>query len=136
MLSETHVRTAVVLWLRRKGYAIADPKEKAQHGPDIRVRHLKYPRYFIVETKGDPIKAKSPDASRTADFWKAVGQIATRMSTGALYHYGVAFPASFRKKVKNLPWRFCRRNHLSVFLVDGARRVQRLTWRDPRAFSA
>src|ERR1700687_4198396 len=132
MTSETHVRAAVIRWLYRHGYNTnLNPKEKAEHGVDIRVKHGRYARYFLIETKGDPIKAKSPDSSRTADVWKAIGQIVTRMNTLADYRYGVAFPASFRKKIKCLPWQFCKRNRLSVFLVDG-NKVTRLTWRELR----
>jgi hypothetical protein len=130
VLTESHVRTAVLFWLRRKGYAITDPKEQAEHGVDIRARHLKYPRYFLVETKGDPIKSKKPDGTRTSCFWVAVGQIATRMDTSALYHYGIAFPDTFHKKVVNLPWQFCKKNRLSIFLVDENKKVKHLTWKD------
>jgi len=130
-ISETDVRTAVALWLRRHGFGILDPKEKHQKGADIRARHVDYARYFIVEVKGDPTKkAKQPDGSRYVDFMTAIGQIVTRMKTRAFYYYGLAFPKSYEKQVRKLPWRFCKKNRISVFLVDGDRRVDHLRWKD------
>jgi hypothetical protein len=126
--SESKVIAAVVRWLYRNGYGYLVYKEKAHHGVDIRVRNLRYSRYFFIEAKGDPIKAKYPDSSRTVDFWTAIGQIVSRMRTLSADYYGVAFPVSYYKKIKNLPWVFCKKNRLHVFLVDG-NKVKCLNWR-------
>lgn len=129
MTSESHVRKAVVAWLYRHHWNNLNPKEKGEHGPDIRVKKLGYSRYFIIEVKGDPIDAKHPDSSRTACFWVAIGQIVTHMKTKSDDYYGIALPKSYDSKIKNLPWVFCRKNRLSSFLVDG-KKVEHLTWRD------
>lgn len=122
----------MIRWLYRNGYAYLQPKDERQHGVDIRLRNVRYGRWFIIEVKGDPAKAKAPDSSRTAAFWVAIGQIVTRMNPKNGYYYGIAFPVSYRKKIKNLPWQFCLHNRLYVFLVDG-HRVELLNWRDLRA---
>lgn len=131
-ISETQVREAVIYFLRTLGYSIVDPKEKSQHGVDIRARHIKYWRFFIVEAKGDPIGAKFPDSSRTSCFWTAIGQIVTRMNTLSRNYYGVAFPESYAAKVKNLPWQFCKKNQLSVFLVGSNGKIKHLTHKELR----
>jgi len=51
------------------------------------------------------------------------------MKTRSADNYAIAFPRSYEKKVKNLPWLFCKKNRLSVFLVDG-NKVSHITWRE------
>ena len=118
--SEKDVRRAIVEWLGRKGYG-RNLREKAtdEHGVDIRVRHNQYPRYLIVEVKGDanPKTVKNPGSRREVSFLKVLGQIATRMKTRAKYHYAIGLPSSYESKVKKrLPWRFCKANRLQVLL--------------------
>jgi hypothetical protein len=135
MATEQEVRLAVGRWLYRNGYMRLERKDDYVHGADIRVRNQGYGRWFIIEVKGDPIHAKSGDSSRTAAFWVALGQIVTRMNPKSGYYYGIAFPISYRPKLKNLPWQFCLHNRLHVFLVDG-NHVEHLDARTLRAMQA
>jgi hypothetical protein len=120
-----------------KGYARnRQVAGKGEHGPDIRVRHNEYPRYFIVEAKGDanPKTVENLGARREVAFLLALGQIVTRMDTKAAYHYGLALPGSFESKVKiRLPWLFCKANDLQVLLVDSQGKVRAVNWHHLKA---
>ena len=139
-LDEKKVRRAIVDWLGRKGYD-RRLREKAteEHGVDISVLHKNYPRYFFVEVKGDanPKTVKHPGSRREVAFLQALGQIITRMKTGASYHYAVGFPSSYSDKIKRrLPWRFCKDNGLSVLLVSPHGKVSEMKWRDLKVFQS
>lgn len=57
-ISEKFVRRAIIRYLERKGWARnLREKEKTEQGVDIRVRHNKYSRYFLIETKGDLLRS-------------------------------------------------------------------------------
>lgn len=46
-------------------------KETADHGGDIRVRKNEYPRYFLVETKGESSSKSRRSVSETSSVRKA-----------------------------------------------------------------
>lgn len=98
---------------------------------DIQVRHNRYPRYFVLEVKGEPGRATRYAASlRGAYLVQAVGQLVTRMDTAARYRYGLGFPETYRAPVlRRLPWRFCRKTQLCVLLVSKTGKVSCVTWR-------
>lgn len=53
-ISERFVTDAMVRWLARHGWDRGmRVKGLRDKGVDIRVRHNRYPRYFLIETKGE-----------------------------------------------------------------------------------
>lgn len=132
-LSELFVKRAIVRYLSRIGYSRnLQEKETGEHGIDIKVRHNQYPRYYIVEAKGDPDpkKVKHPGSRREVSFLIVLGQIVTRMTTAAKYWYGIGLPDSYKDKVfRRLPWRLCKKLQLNVLLVDKAGKVQKIDWK-------
>jgi hypothetical protein len=67
-LSEKYVRRQIIKYLERKGWARnLREKETSEWGVDIRVRHNKYARYFLIETKGES-SAKSAKSVAEASF--------------------------------------------------------------------
>lgn len=133
-LDEKKVRRAVIAWLSRHGWnSHLHEKETDEHGVDIRVRHHKYNRWFLVEAKGDPDPAKSkyPGSQRESYFLSILGQILTRMSPSSLYWYGIALPDTFRSLVvRRIPWEVCKKLRLKVFLVDPKEKVKEITWKE------
>ena len=82
ILSERILQNFVLRWLGKEGYSI--PIEEAffgEHGVDIRRKHWRYDRYWLVECKDDPdpAKVKNPGSRRENSFRTALGQIVTRM---------------------------------------------------------
>jgi len=133
--TERNVRRAVIEWLFRNGYS-RNLREKStdEHGVDIRVRHNRYSRYFLIETKGDPgSSVKHPDSSRDGCMVQALGQLVTRMNVDARHRYGVGLPETYHTKVlRRLPWKFCRKVHLCVLLVSKEGKVSCVNWRELR----
>lgn len=134
VLDERFIRKAVINWLSRKGYnRYLNEKETAEHGVDIKVRHYRYTRYFLVEVKGepDPKTHKWPDSAREASFNYVLGQILTRMKHQALYWYGIALPESLHDKInRRLPWVVCKKLRLVVFLVNKQGKVREINWKE------
>ena len=132
-LTERNVRRAVIEWLFRNGYS-RNLREKStdEHGVDIRIRHNRYARYFVLEVKGEPGRdTRYAESLRGAYLVQALGQLATRMDTAARYRYGLGFPESYRTVVmRRLPWRFCKKTNLCVLLVTQAGKVHCVTWRE------
>ena len=133
-LDEKTVRRAAIAWLSRKGYhSHLKEKETAEHGIDIKVRHHRYNRWFLVEAKGDPDpkKSKYPDSQRETYFLSILGQIITRMSPSSLYWYGIALPYTFESRVvRRIPWEVCKKLRLKIFLVDSKEKVREITWKE------
>lgn len=134
ILSEIKVKQAIIKWLSRQGYnRYLKAKEIGEHGLDIKVRHYRYPRYFLVELKGDPDPRthKSPASAMEVNFNYVLGQIVTRMAYKAKYKYGIGLPMSYEKKVmKRLPWQACKKLNLSILLVDKNEKVKQITWKE------
>lgn len=134
IFSERKVKQAIIKWLSRIGYnRYLKAKEVGEHGVDIKVRHYRYPRYFLVELKGepDPRTHKSPASAREVNFNYVLGQIVTRMRYKAKYKYGIGLPVSYEKKVmKRLPWQVCKKLNLSVLLVKEDEKVKQITWKE------
>jgi len=133
VLSEKFVRRSIILWLRRKGWGRnLEEKPEGEHGPDIRVRHNKYARYYIVETKGDPDpqKVKSLSSRREVSFIYAIGQIITRISPKAFYWYAIGLPSSYKSLViRRFPWEVSKKLRLNFLFVDKNGKVECLDWK-------
>lgn len=134
VISEREVRRAIIKYLERKGWSRnLKEKETAEHGVDIRVRHNKYPRYFLIETKGES-KSKSARQVNEVSFIYSLGQIITRMDTKSEYYYGLGLPQrSASIAARRLPWQIAKKLRLHIFSVDDAGKVKLLTWKDIKA---
>lgn len=134
VLTEKIVKKAVIKCLSRLGYnRYLKAKESGEHGIDIKVRHYKYARYFLVEVKGDPNPKtyKSPAAGREVSFNYVLGQILSRMKYKALYKYGIGLPESYSDKIfRRLPWVVCKKLRLYIFLVNKDEKVKYYSWKD------
>lgn len=131
-ITETFVQKSVIRYLKKDDWSSnLQSRSLREHDVDIKVKHKKYGRYWLIEAKGDPgEKVKSQGGSRSSSFNSAVGQIITRMHTSRKrgykygYKYGIAFPVSFKKKViDNLPFDVCDKLNLYVFFVDSLGQV-------------
>jgi len=134
-LDEKFVRRAVINWLSRKGYNLRlRERETSEHGVDIKVRHNKYPRYFLVEVKGDPDpkKVKAPHSRRESSFRTALGQIVSRMGK-ARYKYGLGFPESYEDRVRRrLSQAILKKLNLVILLVNNKGKVKEINWRNTK----
>lgn len=131
-LSEREVRRAIIKYLQRKGWARnLREKETAEHGVDIQVRHNDYSRYFLIETKGEST-AKHKASGNEAAFVYSLGQIITRMNTGATrYYYGIGLPESSAKiALRRIPWQVAKKLLLYVFSVDKTGKVKQYSWKE------
>ena len=99
-LTEDRVRNAVVTKLASMKYRPHAIKSRSEHGVDIKARHERFSRYFLVEVKGEPSDGvKSASAGREVRFLQGLGQLITRIQPERGYYYGLAFPSSYRDTV-------------------------------------
>ncbi len=130
ILTERFVRRAIINYLARRGWDRGlREKETAEHGVDIKVRHNRYSRYFFIETKGEST-SKSAKSVRETAFVYSLGQIITRMKTGAArYYYGIGLPETVaRIASRRIPWQVARKLLLYVFSVDAQGKVKQYSW--------
>ena len=131
-LSERHVRRAIRDYLFHSGWGRNyQEKETREQGVDIKVRHNKYARYFLIETKGES-SAKSAKSQRETAFVYSLGQIITRMQAPrARYYYGLGLPvSSARIAVRRIPWQVAKQLLLYVFSVGANGKVTRYSWKE------
>jgi len=131
-ISEEFVKRAMIKWLTRNEWGtnleFGDLRDK---GIDIRVRHNRYSRYFLVETKGEGT-TKWWRSSNETNFVYGLGQLITRMKTGATrYYYGLALPESTAKiAVCRVPWQAAKKLLIYVFSITRDEKVKQYTWQD------
>lgn len=129
LLAESFVQKSIIEYLFRKGWSRnLRSKNGKEHGVDIKVRHNRYARYWLIEVKGE--------RHLESNFYHSLGQIISRMKTKRKkgykygYKYGVGFAVSFRNKIiKNLPYDVCDKLNLYVFLVDKKRKIELIDWK-------
>ena len=138
-LSERFVQNSIIEYLFRNGWSRnLRAKGLDEHGVDIKVRHIRYARYWLIECKGDAsTKAKYPKSHEVNSFIFALGQILTRMKSDGQrgykygYKFGVGFPAGFRDLViSRLPSNVADKLNLYVFLVEKDGSVGVLDWKE------
>lgn len=133
-MNERFFRRAIINYLARRGWDRGlREKETAEHGVDIKVRHNKYSRYFFIETKGES-NSKSAKSAREVAFVYSLGQIITRMKTGAArYYYGLGLPEAIAKiAMRRIPWQIAKKLLLYIFSVNAQGRVKQYSWLDLR----
>lgn len=135
-ISEKFVRRAIIRYLEHKGWARnLREKERTEQGVDIRVRHNKYSRYFLIETKGES-SAKSAKSIQETNFVYSLGQIITRMKAGrARYYYGLGLPElSAKIAVRRVPWQIAKKLLLYIFSVNKTGKVKQYSWQDIKKY--
>lgn len=106
-----------------------------EKGVDIKVRHNRYSRYFLIECKGEgkSENKKSNNSHKEVAFVYSLGQIITRMDiTGKTrYYYGLGLPEGSAKiALRRLPWQIAKKLLLYVFSVDETGRVKKYDWQE------
>jgi hypothetical protein len=132
ILSERKVQDYIISYLGRKGWARnIKRRDLHEHDVDIKIRHNKYSRYFLIETKGES-GSKSAKSVSENSFICSLGQIITRMKTGeSRYYYGIGLPeSSARIAIRRLPWQLAKKLLLYVFSVDNAGKVRQYSWKE------
>lgn len=127
---EDFVKNAIIKYLSRNEWgtnlqfgALHD------HGVDIRVRHNRYSRYFLIECKGQGIGRGSSEVA----FVYSLGQIISRMKSGGTtrYYYGLGLPQKSAKiALRRLPWQVAKKLLMYVFSVAPDGKVIRYAWQD------
>jgi len=117
-MKEEFVKSSIIKYLSRKEWgtnlqfgALHD------HGVDIKVRHNRYARYFLIECKGQGIGRGSNEVA----FVYSLGQVISRMKTGGTtrYYYGLGLPEKSAKiALRRLPWQVAKKLLLYVFSCD------------------
>lgn len=136
IISEEFVKRSIIQWLSANDWGkhlkFGGLKDK---GVDIKVRHNKYSRYFLIEVKGEG-KGKYPSSQREVNFNYALGQIVTRMSTKGKrgykyrYKYGLGFPISYKRLVlRRLPYDVCDKLNFNLFFVNSEGKVDFYDWK-------
>lgn len=125
IINEKFVRRTIRDWLFRNNWGRNYiEKETHEQGVDIKVMHNKYSRYFFIETKGES-SAKSARSQRETSFVYCLGQIITRMKTGARYYYGLGLPESSAQiAIRRIPYKIANKLHLFVFSVNKEGKVR------------
>jgi len=137
LLNEKFVKQSIIEWLYRHNWGRnLRTGELRDRGVDIKIRHNNYPRYFLIETKGEgSASSRSQKSQRETHFVYGLGQIITRMETGARYYYGLGLPeSSARIAMRRLPWQVAKKLLLYVFSVDHDGKVKQYSWQDLRKF--
>jgi hypothetical protein len=133
-LTEDRVKNAVIVKLAKMGYEPRAIKSLTEQGVDIKARHRRYGRFFLVEAKGDPpSSAKNAGSGREVRLLMGLGQLMTRMQPQTGYYYGLALPVSYRATVlRRLHPLLLKHLQLHLFFVDEQLTVEHLRWRDVR----
>lgn len=135
-LDEEFVKRSIIKWLSLHEWGTnLQYGALRDKGVDIKVRHNRYSRYFLIEIKGDG-KAKNLNSQREVNFNYALGQVLTRMITRGDakykygYKYGIGFPISFKSLVlRRLPYSICNKLNLYIFFVYDEGKVEVFDWR-------
>lgn len=129
-MSEEFVKNAIIKYLSRNEWGTnLQFGSLRERGVDIKVRHNRYARYFLIECKGE---GKIPQQNETA-FVYSLGQIISRMKSGGTtrYYYGLGLPdKSARIAVRRLPWQVAKKLLLYVFSVTSNGKIVRYSWQD------
>jgi len=135
-LSEEFVERSIIKYLSQNEWGtnlqFGALREK---GVDIKVRHNRYSRYFLIECKGQgkSSNAKSNNSHKEIAFVYSLGQIITRMKTGGStrYYFGLGLPEDSAKiALRRLPWQVAKKLLMYVFAVTSSGKVMQYSWQD------
>lgn len=135
-ITEEFVERAIIKYLSKNEWGtnlqFGGLREK---GVDIKVRHNRYSRYFLIECKGEgkSQNTKSNNSHKEVAFVYSLGQIITRMNTGGRtrYYYGLGLPETSAKiALRRLPWQAAKKLLLYVFSVNDKGDVKKYSWQE------
>lgn len=129
-MTEEFVKNSIIKFLSRKEWGtnlhFGSLREK---GVDIKVRHNRYSRYFLIECKGQGIGRGSSEVA----FVYSLGQIISRMKSGGTtrYYYALGLPEKSAKiALRRLPWQVAKKLLMYVFAVTPNGKVTQYSWQD------
>jgi len=129
-MTEEFVKNSIIKYLSRKEWGTnLHFGSLRDRGVDVKVRHNRYSRYFLIECKGQGIGRGSSEVA----FIYSLGQIISRMKSGGTtrYYYGVGLPEKSAKiAMRRLPWQVAKKLLLYVFSVDENGNVKQNSWQD------
>jgi len=108
-ITEDFVKNSIIKWLSSNGWGHFQYGQLHDHGVDIKAKHVKYSRYFFIETKGE---GKIRQADEFA-FIYSLGQIITRMKSGGTTrnYYAIGLPeVSAKIAVRRIPWQVAKKH--------------------------
>jgi hypothetical protein len=114
MLTEAQVKRYTKSYLDKK-YKEVDSRERHEHGIDLKMRGRDNGRFVIIEAKGDS-KAKSGMENKILS---ALGQTVARFKKHDNYSFGIAVPATWRRRLLGKVNKDAMRAlHLVLFFVN------------------
>lgn len=132
-ISEEFVKRSIIKWLSQNEWGTNLEFGGLQDkGVDIKVRHNRYSRYFLIEAKGE---GKIRQADEVA-FVYSLGQIITRMKSGGSTrnYYALGLPeVSAKIALRRIPWQVAKKLLLYIFAVDKKGKVTQYSWQDIKA---
>lgn len=135
-ITEEFVQRSIIKYLSKNEWGtnlqFGGLREK---GVDIKVRHNRYSRYFLIECKGEgkSQNTKSNNSHKEVAFVYSLGQIITRMNTTGKtrYYYGLGLPeSSARIALRRLPWQVAKKLLLYVFSVNCKGNIKKYDWQE------
>jgi hypothetical protein len=129
-LSESFVKNTIIKHLSRNEWGTSlSFGELHERGVDIKVRHNRYSRYFLIECKGEGSTGKHHEVA----FIYSLGQIVTRMTANGTTrtYYGLGLPVKAANiALRRLPWQVAKKLLLYVFSVSADGKVKQYSWQD------
>lgn len=129
-MTEEFVKNTIIRYLSRNEWGTnLQFGSLREPGVDIKVRHNRYSRYFLIECKGQGEGRSSSEVS----FVYSLGQIISRMKSNGTtrYYYGLGLPEKSAKiALRRLPWQVAKKLLLYVFSVTADGKVTRYAWQD------
>jgi hypothetical protein len=124
-MKEEFIQNAIVKWLNKNGWLVTTLATTSQRGVDIKAKHSKYGRYYLIETKCSSI----PEV----DFVYSLGQIITRMNSSGKtrYYYALGLPEKAASiALRRIPYQIAKKLLLHIFSVDDKGNVKRYMPKD------
>ncbi len=129
-MTEEFVKNSIIKYLSRKEWGTnLQFGGLRERGVDIKVRHNRYPRYFLIECKGQGIGRGSSEVA----FIYSLGQIISRMKSGGTtrYYYALGLPEiSAKIALRRLPWQVAKKLLLYVFSCGQDGNIKQYSWQD------
>ena len=118
LMTEEEVKNSIIKHLSKENWGSFKFGSKSEKGPDIIAKHIKYPRYFIIETKGDG--SKRTPSKNEVNFIYGLGQLITRITTIKKgYYYGLGLPEQSAKiALRRIPIQLAKEIKLHIFSVS------------------
>ena len=129
-MTEEFVKNSIIKFLSRKEWGTnLQFGGLRERGVDIKVRHNRYSRYFLIECKGQGVGRGSSEVA----FVYSLGQIISRMKSSGTtrYYHGLGLPEKSAKiALRRLPWQVAKKLLLYVLSVDPSGKVIQYSWQE------